>query len=68
MRSGPTAVARVRGTIATMPLDTRADGSSDSLTGQMTALAAVQLQYDLAVQAYNHEFTEIQIVTEGKAL
>ncbi len=66
--SGPGAVRQVTGQIVTLPLDSRADGSSVSLTGQMSALAAVQLQYDLAVQAYNHAFTETQIVTEGKAL
>lgn len=66
--SGPGAVAHVRGKIVALPLNVRADGSSVSLTGQMTALAGAQLQYDLAVQAFNHERTETQIVTEGKAL
>jgi len=31
-------------------------------------LAEVQLTYQMALSAYNHHFTQTQIVTEGKAM
>lgn len=68
MSSGPAAVLNVQGTVATSSASLRADGSNVSLTGQMTALAQDQLTYQMAVSAYNHQFTETQIVTEGKAM
>ena len=68
MKSGSAAVLNVKGTIVPVAGSLRPDGSNVSLTGQMTSLAQEQLTYQMAVSAYNHQFTETQIVTEGKAL
>jgi flagellar basal-body rod protein FlgB len=68
MSQGPSAVLQVQGTVEQDPGSLRADGSNVSLTSQMTALAEDQLTYQMAVTAYNHAFTETQIVTEGKAM
>ncbi len=68
MSQGSQAVMNVQGTVVKSQGSLRADGSNVSLTGQMTDLAQNQLTYQMAVSAYNHEFTETQIVTEGKAM
>lgn len=68
LASGAQSVLEVQGTVVKSPGSLRPDGSNVSLTGQMTALAEVQLTYQMALSAYNHHFTQTQIVTEGKAM
>lgn len=67
LKQGPNAVMQVTGTVTNTPGRTQNNGNSVSMSAQMSNLVQAQLTYETAVQAYNHETTEIKIVTEGKA-
>lgn len=66
IQNGPAAIANVQGAVVTQTGSLRPDGNNVSMTGQMTALAQVQLLYQTAVQAFNQKTTEMKIVTEGR--
>lgn len=65
--AGASQVTAVQGTVVPEPGKKSANGNNVSITDEMTALARVQLSYQMAVAAMNHETTQIKIVTEGKA-